>query len=192
MNPDDTARLVYLSLLGGAVLMWFFAQNRASWGKVTQQAIIWGLIFIGVVAAAGLWSDIQRSIRPEYSVSESGQIRIPRAEDGHYYLTAEVNNAKIRFVIDTGATQIVLTRDDAEAAGIDTGSLVYFGRANTANGEVRTASVRLDRFAIGPVEDFDIRALVNSGEMNGSLLGMSYLQEFSSMEFRNGELLLTR
>lgn len=192
MNADDTARLVYLSLLGGAVLMWFFAQNRASWGKVTQQAIIWGLIFIGVVAAAGLWSDIQRSIRPEYSVSESGQIRIPRAEDGHYYLTAEVNNAKIRFVIDTGATQIVLTGDDAEAAGIDTGSLVYFGRANTANGEVRTASVRLDRFAIGPVEDFDIRALVNSGEMNGSLLGMSYLQEFSSMEFRNGELLLTR
>jgi len=193
MNDFDMARLMYLVLLGGAVVMWFFAQNRASWGKVTQQAVAWGLIFVGVIAAVGLWGDIRRTVRPGLAtVAEAGRIEVPRAPDGHYYLTAQVNGAPVNFVIDTGASQIVLSERDARSAGIDTKSLVYIGRATTANGAVRTAPVRLDRLAIGPMVLRDVAAVVNEGALDTSLLGMTYLQRFQSVEISGGRLVLTR
>jgi aspartyl protease family protein len=193
MSDFDTARLLYLVLLGGAIVLWFFAQNRASWGKVTQQAIIWALIFVGVIAAVGLWGDIRQTVRPGQAVvAESGRIELPRAADGHYYLTAQVNGAPVEFVVDTGATQIVLSETDAAAAGIDTGRLSFIGRAYTANGEVRTAPVQLDRIEIGPITDRGVRAVVNGGEMNQSLLGMTYLRRYRSVEITGGKLVLTR
>ena len=193
MSDFDYARLLYLVLLGGAVLMWFFAQNRASWGKITQQALVWGLIFVGVIAAVGLWGDIRQTVRPAQTVlAQEGRVELPRAPDGHYYLTAEVNGTPVDFVVDTGASQIVLTRDDARRAGIDLDALTYFGRAYTANGPVRTAPVRLDRIEIGPISDTDVRAVVNEGAMQQSLLGMEYLQRFSSVEITGGTLVLTR
>ena len=193
MSDFDYARLFYLVLLGGAVLLWFFAQNRASLGKLTQQALVWGLIFVGVIAAVGLWGDIRQTVRPTQTVfAQDSRIELPRAPDGHYYLTAQVNGAPVQFVVDTGATQIVLTQDDARRAGINLDDLAYFGRAYTANGPVRTAPVRLDRIEIGPMTDTDLRAVVNEGDMQQSLLGMDYLQRFSSVEITGGTLVLTR
>ena len=193
MTGDDTARLLYLALLGSAVVLWFFAQNRESLGKVTQQALIWGLIFLGVIAAVGLWGDIRNTVTPGQAVfGEEGRIELPRAPDGHYYLTAEVNGAPITFVVDTGATNIVLNQEDAALAGLDPATLDYYGRATTANGEVRTAPVTLDHIAVGAVEDDRIRAYVNEGELDRSLLGMDYLQRFSSVEISGGKLILNR
>ncbi|WP_135504989.1 retropepsin-like aspartic protease family protein [Roseovarius aestuariivivens] len=193
MTGDDTARLIYLVLLGGAILMWFFAQNRASLGKMTQQALVWGLIFVGVIAAVGLWGDIRSTVQPGIArtVGEN-TVELQRQMDGHYYVTAEVNGAPIDFVVDTGATMIVLTRADAQAAGLDTSDLAFVGRAGTANGEVRTAPVRLDSLVIGPIEDRGVAAVVNAGELDRSLLGMSYLQRFSRVEIVDGRLILTR
>mgnify|MGYP002713165304 CR=1 FL=1 len=193
MSEFDTARLLYLVLLGGAVVLWFFAQNRKSLGHITQLALVWGLIFVGVIAAVGLWGDIRQTVRPGQAVlAEAGRIEVPRAPDGHYYLTAEVNGTPVEFVIDTGASQIVLSERDARRVGIDTGGLVYVGRATTANGEVRTAPVRLDRLAIGPIADERVRAVVNAGALDRSLLGMDYLQRFSSVEIAGNRLVLTR
>ncbi|MBZ0123806.1 MAG: TIGR02281 family clan AA aspartic protease [Roseovarius sp.] len=193
MSEFDYARLFYLVLLGSAVVMWFFAQNRKSLGRVTQQALVWGLIFIGIIAAVGLWGDIRQTVRPSQTVlAEAGRIEVPRAPDGHYYLTAEVNGTAVEFVIDTGASQIVLSERDARRVGIDTAGLVYVGRATTANGEVRTAPVRLDRLAIGPFADERVRAVVNEGDLDRSLLGMDYLQRFSSVEIAGNRLVLTR
>ena len=193
MSEFDSARLLYLALLGGAVVMWFFAQNRNSLGKLTQQALVWGLIFIGVIAAVGLWGDIRNTVTPGMAtVTGDNQIELSRAMDGHYYLTAQVNGAPVSFVVDTGATGIVLTLDDARAAGIDTSNLAYVGRALTANGEVRTAPVVLETISVGPLNDSRIRATVNEGEMEQSLLGMDYLQRFSSVEISGGKLILTR
>lgn len=193
MSEFDYARLFYLVLLGSAVVLWFFAQNRNSLGKITQQAIIWALIFVGVIAAVGLWGDIRNTVMPGQAVvAEDGRIELPRAADGHYYLTADVNGAPIRFVVDTGASQIVLTKADAETAGLATEELSFVGRAYTANGEVRTAPVRLERVEVGPLVDEDVRAVVNEGELDQSLLGMEYLQRFTSVEISNGTLVLTR
>jgi len=113
MNPDDLARLSYLVLLGVAVVGWFIAQNRGGLGKAAQQAMVWGLIFIGVIAGFGLWNDIQRDLAPSQALLSDGRIEVPVSRDGHYHLTLGINGTPIDFVIDTGASQIVLTREDA-------------------------------------------------------------------------------
>lgn len=189
----DPASLVYLALLLSAVIFWFVVQNRASLGKLAQQALAWGLIFAGAMAVVALWDDIEGAILPKQAVfAEEGRIVLPRAQDGHYYLTAEVNGTPVRFTVDTGASEIVLSRSDARAVGIDTDNLAYIGRAYTANGEVRTAPVKLRDFEIGRIRDRGLRAFVNEGDMDGSLLGMSYLQRYSRIEINDGALTLTR
>jgi len=193
MTGDDTARLLYLVLLGAAVVAWFFAQNRASLGKTMQYVVVWGLIFVGAIAAVGLWGDLRNTVSPAaYTTLGEDQIELRRALDGHYYVTAQVNGAPVDFVVDTGATLIVLTRADAERAGLDTDELAFVGRAGTANGMVSTAPVRLDSLTIGPLEDRGIAASVNGGELDQSLLGMSYLERFSSVEISGGKMILTR
>ncbi|MFV0243545.1 MAG: TIGR02281 family clan AA aspartic protease, partial [Qingshengfaniella sp.] len=187
MNQDDTARLIYLVILGGAIVTWFFAQNRQSLGKTAQQAVVWGLIFAGVLAVIGLWGDIRGTILPgRAALIENDRIELRRARDGHYYVTAQVNGKPVDFVVDTGASTIVLTLADARRAGIDTQKLAFIGRAGTANGEISTAPVRLDRLSIGSIADHDVAAVVNSGEMDHSLLGMSYLHRYRSVEITKG------
>jgi aspartyl protease family protein len=193
MTDFDSANLVYLVVLGCAVMLWFFAANRHSMGKNLQQAAVWGLIFIGVIAAIGLWDDIRSTVAPMQSVSRDGaRIELPRAADSHYYLDAQVNGAPVRFVVDTGASDIVLSRADAIRVGLHPDGLAFTGQANTANGVVRTASVRLDSFEVGGITDRGLRAVVNEGDLDQSLLGMRYLQRFSAVQISNGMLVLER
>lgn len=193
MSSMDTGHLIYLVMLLGAVVFWFVTANRGSLGKVTQQAVMWVLIFFGVVAVYGLWGDIRQTIVPQQSVfSEAGRIEVPRSADGHYYLTLDVNGVPTRFVVDTGATSIVLLEEDATAAGIDPSDLIYASTAMTANGQVRTARVVLDEIGVGDVTDRRVGAYVNEGAMPESLLGMSYLQRFDRLEISGGRLILER
>lgn len=193
MGDIDTMQLIYLVVLGAMVAGWFFLQSRESLNRSLQYAAVWGMIFVGGAAAVGLWQDISRDAqRPQMVLTDGDQIVVPKARDSHYYLTVDVNDTPIRFVVDTGATDLVLTQADARLAGIDPDSLNFHGTANTANGSVRTAFVRLDSVALGPVTDRNVPAVVNGGEMRQSLLGMGYLQRWGRIEITGGELILTR
>lgn len=189
MDSEDFPRLIYLVLLGSVIAGYFLLENRNRLGKTAQQAAIWGLIFLGAIAIAGMWGDIKRSAYPTEAVVRGDTLEVPVAEDGHFYLTAEINGAKVLFVVDTGATEIVLTQRDAERAGLDPSTLNYFGTAMTANGLVETAPVRLDRFTIGNITDTDLPAVVNGGDLDTSLLGMSYLGRFETV-LRQDRLIL--
>jgi len=193
MTSDNTASLIYLVLLGCAVGGWFLIQNRDGLGKMMQQAMIWGFLFLGVIAGYGLWNDVQRQAQNDQMLQlGNGQIIVPRQPDGHYYLTLELNGARIPFVVDTGATDMVLTRADAARAGLEPDTLNFIGRANTANGTVRTAPVEIGTVRLGDITDTNVRASVNGGEMSGSLLGMGYLEKWGKIEISGGELRLTR
>lgn len=193
LSGDDFGNLIYLVLLGSMVVFWFFAVGRKSLNKALQQMAIWALIFIGVIAAYGMWGDIRQTVMPQQSVISSGaRIELPRAPDGHYYASAMVNDVSIRFVVDTGATGIVLRTSDARKAGIDMEALAYLGEAMTANGPVRIATVRTERFGFAGSEIARFRVDVNEGQMSQSLMGMSYLQTFSRIEIANGMLVLIR
>lgn len=193
MSEFDTGRLIYLILLGLMVVGWFISQGKTNWNKTLQQAAAWALIFGGFIAVYGLWNDISQTVRPQQAVFDDGsRIVVPRSPNGHYFIEARVNGAPMRFVLDTGATSLVLTQEDARTAGLDPEELQYYNRAMTANGEVRTAPVRLDAITLGSVTDANVAAVVNEGEMSNSLMGMTYLQRWGRIEIANDTLTLSR
>ncbi len=178
MDTETTGRLFYLILLLAAVSGWVLVEYRKRMGEALRTAAAWGLIFIGVMAGYGLWNDLRTDLAPQQMVSEAGAIEVPRAPDGHYYLTLDINGTSVRFMADTGATNMVLSDRDARRLGIDPGELVYLGSAQTANGTVRTARVTLPSVTLGPYQDNNFPAWVNQSEMSDSLLGMEYLSRY--------------
>jgi aspartyl protease family protein len=193
LTTDDKAYAFYLILLlifiGSSVLF----SRRESFNQTIQQILIWALIFVGVITAYGFKDVFKSQIYPSTAVQNGvGSITLSRANDGHFYALANINGTNIEFVIDTGASSIVLSKQDAQAIGIETDSLNYLGRANTANGMVRTAFVTLGVVKLGAITDYDLPASVNDGELFGSLLGMDYLNLFSEFKINGDTLTLTR
>jgi len=192
MSGDEIGRLIYLLVLVAAVGGSLLLSYRGSLGKLAQQLSVWGLIFVGVAAGYGLWSDISSGAPRMAVVNEAGQIEVPQRPDGHYYLTLQVDGTPVDFMVDTGATEVVLSQHDAGRVGIDVSTLSFFGEASTANGPVKIARVTLQDVALAGVDEGPLRAYVNQGELDVSLLGMSYLRRFAKMEIAQGYMVLTR
>lgn len=192
MSTDQILQLTYLVLLAAAIGGSAIVAGRKEWGKMAQQAAIWALIFVGVIGAYGLWEDIRSDVAPQQSLVDTGTIAVPRSPDGHFHLTLDIAGTPVDFVVDTGATQVVLSQRDAERIGLDPDSLRFSGFARTANGEVRTAPVTLQTVSLEGIVDRDISAVVNGGAMDGSLLGMSYLSRFERIEISGNQLVLQR
>ena len=194
MSGDSLASLGYLALLLVALGGAYLASHRQSVGKSLQMALVWGMIFLGCMAVYGLWGDISRDYgRNSLPITQQdGAIALPRAPDGHYYVTAEVNGAAIDFLVDTGASDIVLSRADAARIWLDLEKLAFLGSARTANGVVPIAYSRLKTIQLGPYLDQGISVAINGGEMEKSLLGMSYLGLFGRIEIAQDQLILRR
>lgn len=193
MDQSEVLSLVYLCLLGAALVGSLISANRREIGKMARYALTWGFLIVAGVVAVGLWPQLRQTVLPQQSVvTGTGEVVVPRSFDGHYYLTLEINGAPVRFVIDTGATDMVLTPQDAARAGLNTATLRYTSRAMTANGMVQTAPVRLDLVEIGPISDRFVPAVVNGSPMQESLLGMSYLNRFDRISIEDGRMILAR
>jgi aspartyl protease family protein len=190
MDGETLARVGYLAIILAALGGWVMVEFRQRMGQALRMGLAWGLIFLGMLAGYGLWSDIRRDVMPVQAIT-AGEVVVPRAADGHYYLTLTINGTPLPFMVDTGASGMVLSLADAERLGLDPQNLRFLGEASTANGTVRTAAVTLPVVELGPFRTENFRAFVNGGEMEGSLLGMDYLGQFH-MEFRGGELVLRR
>lgn len=190
MDGDQISRLIFLGLLLAAVSGWVIAEYRGRMGQALRTALAWGLIVVGLMAGYGLWQDIRTDILPMQQVS-TDRIEVPRANDGHFYLVLGIDGRTIRFLVDTGASNVVLSRDDARTLGFDPETLVYLGEANTANGTVSTARVTLNNVTLGDFADDRISAWVNDGVMDGSLLGMDYLRRYR-IEITEDRMILSR
>ena len=186
MNSEDYPRLVYLALIAAALGGWVIVEFRQRMGQALRMSLAWGLIFLAAVAGYGLWHDM--SARPRGGES---WIELQRQSDGHYYATLQINGVDVYFVIDTGASGMVLSMEDAKRLGFNASDLVFLGEASTANGMVRTAMVRLNLVELGPFQDTNFRAYVNEGELSDSLLGMDYLGRFR-IEVAGDRMILER
>ena len=193
MQDLQTGQLFYLILLGCAVAVWAFAHYRNRLGLAMQHAAIWGLIFIAAILAFGFKDQLTVFLdgsAPQQLSEDTVVLR--RQRDGHFHAAAEVNGQKIQFIVDTGASHLVLSKADARSAGIDLQGLDFFLPTQTANGQVLSAPVRLDSVALGQFVDHDIRATVNGGDLDQSLLGMSYLDHFDGFTVEGDRMLLWR
>ncbi|HEY5066623.1 MAG TPA: TIGR02281 family clan AA aspartic protease [Xanthobacteraceae bacterium] len=128
---------------------------------------------------------------PGRVVSEGRTVAVARTNGGDFAINAQINGARVAMVLDTGASSVVLTREDAKAAGLPIEVLDYSVNIDTANGRARAAPVTLDRVAVGSLVERSVDALVAPpGQLKTSLLGMSFLNRLQSWEVRGDRLLL--
>ncbi|GGZ29078.1 hypothetical protein GCM10011273_13790 [Asticcacaulis endophyticus] len=115
---------------------------------------------------------------------------IPKSQDGHYWAEARVNDASVKFLVDTGATIVALTPSDALRLGVDADELKYDRLVTTAMGKTEAAVVKLRSVHIGQTEVRDVEAIVIREGLSTSLLGMSYLGRLSGFEATRTALIL--
>ena len=112
-------------------------------------------------------------------------------QNGHFIVKAEINGRNVKVLVDTGASAVALSYEDAKDIGLHPGSLDYNVPVSTANGVVKAAGVNLDRVEIDGVRVSDVQGLVMpQGAMRGSLLGMSFLSKLRSFKVEDGVLYL--
>lgn len=110
---------------------------------------------------------------------------------GHFIVQAEINGRDIWVMVDTGATAVALSYEDAKEAGLRPGSLDFNIPITTANGVGMAARVKLDRVEIDGVRVYDVDGVVlPEGALRGSLLGMSYLSRLRGFKVEDGVLYL--
>lgn len=132
------------------------------------------------------------TVAPSASTLGNGlaTVTLTRADDGHFYAEAQVNGARIRFLVDSGASVVALTRADAQAAGLGASAGEFSARAATAGGEIALKPVTIDRIAIGPLVAQGVPGVVSEGELGVSLLGQSFLRRLGKVEIERNEMRL--
>lgn len=125
------------------------------------------------------------------SSSSGTTVRLRADRLGHFVTRAEVNGSSIEVLVDTGASIVAFTYEDAERAGIYVRSQDFTQRVNTANGQARIAPVTVDQITIGGITVRNVKAAVSEpGKLNQTLLGMTFLGRLARAEMRRGELIM--
>jgi len=166
-----------------------------------------GLAFVGLLLAGGAMAlqDAQpapgrseRAVVPQQAAAaaadetpyEAYEIAVDSGAGGHFWLEAEVNGIDIPFIVDTGASAVVLTEADAARIGLHVNEHDFTLRFQTANGEIAAAPARLDRVRIGDLMVDDVEAAVVNAPLETSLLGMTFLDRLVGYQVEDGRLLL--
>lgn len=113
-----------------------------------------------------------------------------RAEDGLFYAIGIVNGVPVRFLVDTGASTIVLTAQDAERIGVKPAEEHFRESAETANGQAQMALVTLESLAVGKVQSSQISAAVVRDGLGVSLLGQNWLSQLASLTISGDRMVL--
>lgn len=189
---DNGPYMVFYIMAAVFVASSLFAM-RMPLGKALKMALAWVAIF-GVAfllfAFRGEFSQLGQRIRAEATGSpivEGEVVRIPVAEDGHFYVDAKLNGHDVRFMVDSGASVTTVSRSAANAAGMDIGTR----RATviTANGPTSVMQSYADRLQIGSIERTDFP--VDVSEQEGlNLLGMNFLRSLQGWRVEGNYLVL--
>jgi aspartyl protease family protein len=186
--------VVILALVSGGLI---FARHMR-FGELARNLAIW--VGVALVLAIGfafqselkdiglrLWAELL----PGNPLQTSPDVVVlTESADGHFYAMGNVNGSPVRFLIDTGASETVLSPSDAKRIGIDTGALSFSHPYQTANGIGLGAAFTLRTLSIGSIELFDMPVSINQADMGTSLLGMSFLRRLRSFEFQGRRLFL--
>jgi aspartyl protease family protein len=198
-GSEDLPQMIYLILLlaflASSVL--FNKQIKAS--KVVGQLLIWAVIILVILFAYSFRFDfinfknrIAGELFPtKITQINPGQIAVSIANDGHFYIDIKLNSKPVRFMVDTGASDISLNLSDAKKAGIDVENLTSFRRYQTANGSIMSGLARVEQMDVAGIRFNDVGVAVNNSNMGTSLLGMSFLRRFEKYEFYEDRLILT-
>ncbi|SCB43194.1 retropepsin-like aspartic protease family protein [Rhizobium multihospitium] len=202
IRNDDFARVVYLLPIALMMSAAVWA-SRHTVSQSIRNLLIWFVIIMALATAYIYRYDAEQvgnrvfaGLMPGHAVvvttSEGGQeVILHKRSSGHFEARVMINGQPIDMLIDTGASTIALSQEDAERVGIIPENLTYSQTVLTANGRARAAPVELGSVAIGPIKRRDVEASVaEAGKLDQSLLGMSFLETLGSMQMQTDELRL--
>lgn len=189
--------LAFIYLLGCLILvMSGLAVRRAPIGKMLKMALAWVLIFAAGFAIFALREDFSALGRRiaaaawgggTQEATQSGELRIAMAEDGHFWVNGELNGQQVRFLVDSGATVTTISRETAERAGIEPDGRTVM--TETANGDVRVDRGRADTLKLGPIERSGVGVAIARGDTI-NVIGMNLLSTLSRWSVENRTLVL--
>lgn len=149
-------------------------------GNTHMIALGWVLL---IAAFAGFfYYQGEREANPNRNIvaTASSELMLTRSRDGHYYADGEINGRPVRFLLDTGATQIALSPRLANSIGVAPGRAVTL---QTAAGPAPGYAVRLSRVRLGSIEMQDLGAVISEGMSSESvLLGMNFLKHLEIIQ----------
>jgi aspartyl protease family protein len=176
--------LVLASLIARRPAMREVWRGVAGWAAIFAVMALVGVSRDQIGAAfTRLWSDLGGG-----PVVSGRTVRVPMAEDGHFYIDGEIRGARVRFMVDSGASVTAIDRATAGRVGIaaDEGMLIAL---DTANGETQGRVVRPGRIAIGPFERETMRVVILEAGGN-NLLGMNFLSSLKGWRIEGRTLIL--
>lgn len=202
INNDDFGRLIALTalvtLLSAGIL-----RSRQHFGQAVRLIAIWILIALALVSVHVYRFELQSvgdrfltALMPGRAmvITDSDgyqEVVLHRRIDGHFQADTTVSGHSVSMLVDTGASSIALTYEDAERIGLDPANLAYTITVMTANGPALAAPVTLSDITVGPIERRNVRAMVAArGRLDRSLLGMSFLSTLDFLQMRSDELRL--
>ena len=180
------------------IVMSSLLSRRLKLSQMARYGAIWGAIVVVLLVGYTLRDDLAAlgprllsELVPSFAVPSGGgrTLALTRSEDGGYYLMGQVNGTPVRFLIDTGAGDIVLSPDDARRVGVDLGALKFDRGYETANGVGRGAAYTVSSLSAGPIRLGPTQVSINQAPMSQSLLGMAFLRRLD-FEFKGRQLIL--
>jgi aspartyl protease family protein len=195
VDLGSLAQKIVILVVAGAVALMLFRERFA---QALTAALFWVVLALVLVVGYSYRFElhdvadrVMAELAPGHATTAGRTVQVARAASGDFAVTAQINGARVAMVLDTGASSVVLTREDAKAAGLPLEVLAYSVSIDTANGRTQAAPVTLDRVGIGGLVEHSIAALVaQPGQLKTSLLGMSFLNRLQSWEVRGDRLLL--
>ena len=199
LNSDyNRAQLIWLMVILGMASTGVLFIRRRQFKEVARNIAIWLAIAVVLIIGLSYRTELESvalrvrsELIPGYAATtEPGVLVLNESDDGHFYAISEANGVRVRFLIDTGATDTVLSPADAERLGIDVKALDYSRVYGTANGLGRGAPYTLSTLEVGPIAFANMPISINEAEMGSSLLGMSFLKRLRSYEVQDRRLYL--
>lgn len=201
-DTDDTMRLLYYGMLAMLIGSGALAMQR-NIGEAARNLGIWALIAV-VLAAVFVFKDDAQNFASRLTAglipgraatitdAEGRKSAIlSMGQNGHYQVDATVGGVTVPMMIDTGATTIALTYEDADRLGLNPAGLNFNATVMTANGPARTAYVTLAEIEVAGIRRTNVAAgVAEQGKLGGSLLGMNFLSSLRSFSFSGNEMTL--
>jgi aspartyl protease family protein len=202
LDNNDFGRIIYLLPIALVLSAGIWASRRTV-SETIRNLLIW-LVIILALATVYLYRNDAMDVGNRLlaglipgrafvvTTSEGGQeIILHKLLNGHFEADVTVNGQKIEMLVDTGASMVALSQEDAKRVGLIPENLTYSMTVMTANGRARAAPVELGNVSIGPISRRDVAATVaEEGKLDQSLLGMSFLETLGSMQMQTDELRL--
>jgi len=144
-----------------------------------------------VVHPATQAAAVQTTYEPRQPATSGRSLTLDSGRDGHFQVDARIDGRHIDFIVDTGASLVIMRESDAAQIGIRPMRSDYTATVSTANGKIKAAPAKLDRIEVGGITVYDVPALVLPDEaLWKNLLGMSFLSRLKRYEVANGRMVL--